>query len=741
MKRKPIVAYGYGFVTDEHLQQGHDEYAFRNKQIADWNATWRPLSMEEQKQLESQGNTCPNWNDVLVEDPIDLSLIRNSAFYGLVRIGSLEPYTVSYHDFALPEGIRDSHIISCDIGRHSSIHRCGYLSHYIVDEQCILSEIDEMDTTNHAKFGNGVLKQGEEESVRIWLNIMNEAESRSVLPFESMICADAWLWGTYREHSKLLDRLVVLTEQEVDLHRGWYGYVGVGSVIKSCRVIKDVLFGACVYVKGANKLKNLTIRSHEDCATQIGEGVELVNGIIGFGCHVFYGVKAVRFIMGNNSNLKYGARLLNSVLGDNSTISCCEVLNTLVFPFHEQHHNNSFLIASLVQGQSNMAAGANIGSNHNTRGNDGEMQARRGFWPALSSSIKFNSKFASFTLITKGDYPHELNIPIPFSMVGYQENSGRITIMPAYWWMYNRYALERNGWKFKNRDKRTFVTQHIEADYMAPDTMEEILSAMDLLSLWVGRAAVGASLVAPGLGANEDALREQGRMLLETHPEQVGTLEVVASGIDRSITPSIVLKVAEGYRAYREMVIFGSVRILLTYLERQGQKLPEFQEETTAWLANKPMHFESVSGPFRNMGGQLVSEPQIKRLIHRIEEGQVDSWQAIHDQYAIWWEEYPRVKATVALQTLQKLLRTTQLDVIQWEYLIDRFLILCDQNALEVYRSRKKDFEDPFRKMVYRNDEEMEAVLGKPEDNSFIKQSRSDMEKLKELARRFSPWV
>jgi hypothetical protein len=230
-------------------------------------------------------------------------------------------------------------------------------------------------------------------------------------------------------------------------------------------------------------------------------------------------------------------------------------------------------------------------------------------------------------------------------------------------------------------------------------------------------------------------------MLLETHPEQVGTLEVVASGIDRSITPSIVLKVAEGYRAYREMVIFGSVRILLAYLDGQGQKLPDFQKETNVWLANEPMHLESVSGPFRNMGGQLVSEPQIKRLIHRIEEGQVDSWKAIHDQYATWWEEYPRVKATVALQTLQKLLRTAQLDVVQWEYLIDRFLILCDQNALEVYRSRKKDFEDPFRKMVYRNEEEMDAVLGKPEDNSFIKQSRSDMEKLKELARRFSPWV
>ena len=26
--------------------------------------------------------------------------------------------------------------------------------------------------------------------------------------------------------------------------------------------------------------------------------------------------------------------------------------------------------------------------------------------------------------------------------------------MPAYWFMYNMYALERNAWKYVDRDKR-----------------------------------------------------------------------------------------------------------------------------------------------------------------------------------------------------------------------------------------------------------------------------------------------
>ena len=50
----------------------------------------------------------------------------------------------------------------------------------------------------------------------------------------------------------------------------------------------------------------------------------MVNGIMGYGSHVFYQAVAVRFVIGRNCQLKYGARLLNSVLGDNSTVSCCE---------------------------------------------------------------------------------------------------------------------------------------------------------------------------------------------------------------------------------------------------------------------------------------------------------------------------------------------------------------------------------------------------------------------------------
>ena len=295
-----------------------------------------------------------------------------------------------------------------------------------------------------------------------------------------MLPGDAYLWSKYIDDEELQNKFILLTEKEFDKRRGYYGTVGDRTVIKNCKIIKDVSIGTDAYLKGANKLKNLTINSDEKRTSQIGEGCELVNGIVGYGCRIFYGVKAVRFVMASHSQLKYGARLINSYLGNNSTISCCEVLNSLIFPAHEQHHNNSFLCASLVMGQSNIAAGATIGSNHNSRSADGEIVAGRGFWPGLCVSLKHNSKFATFTILAKADFPAELNIPIPFCLVSNDVANDKLVVMPGYWFMYNMYALARNTWKYVDRDRRTEKIQTIEYDYLAPDTINEMFDAIKI---------------------------------------------------------------------------------------------------------------------------------------------------------------------------------------------------------------------------------------------------------------------
>ena len=585
----PAETLGRKFIPEEYLPQGKDEDYLRNEQSPKPAGYWRSLRAEEIEALVKNANTCDDWDGVLVTDQFDPRLVKNCEFSGLVRIGRLEKVFLEHHELKMPTGISNSLIISCDIGDNVAIHHVRYLAHYIIGDNVMLLNIDEMNTTNHAKFGNGVVKDGEPEEVRIWIDLINEAGGRAVIPFDGMIPADAYIWAKYRQDAGLQKKLVQLTQNQVDSRRGFYGTVGDACVIKNSRIIKDVKIGPRCYVKGANKLKNLTINSSQDEPTQIGEGVELVNGIIGPGCHVFYGCKAVRFVMGNNSNLKYGARLIHSLLGDNSTVSCCEILNNLIFPAHEQHHNNSFLVAALVMGQSNVAAGVTIGSNHNSRANDGEIQAGRGFWPGLCTTLKHNCRFASFVLLAKGEYPAELDVRLPFALLSNDVARDRLLVMPAFWWSRNMYALVRNTWKFRSRDQRKTKTQNIEFDWLAPDTAEEMFGALRLLEIWTAKAHLRAASRTIEEQTDQQ-LAALGRRLLAAAEDETAALEVLGENIEDSRRKVVVVKAREGYRSYRQMLHFYAVKNLFYLVNQHScyRTIIQNPQVFYKWMAQNP---------------------------------------------------------------------------------------------------------------------------------------------------------
>ena len=833
----PAGNIGTNFIPREYLPEGEDEHYLRNTQQTRPSEQWRHLQSSELELLVKNGNYAEDWDKVLVTDPFDPQQILNSQFFGLVRIGRLEPGMLEHHDLRVMTGITNSKVIACDVGDDCAVHNVRYLAHFILGNRVVLINIDEMHTTNYAKFGNGILKEGESEEVRVWLDLMNETGGRQVLPFEEMITADAYLWAKYRDDEKLMEKLKIITQGAFDTRRGYYGIVGDQSVIKNTRIIKDVQTGSCCYIKGANKLKNLTIKSTAEEPSQIVEGVELVNGIIGLGCHIFYGCKAVRFITGNNAHLKYGARLLNSFLGDNSTVSCCEILNNLIFPAHEQHHNNSFLVASCTLGQSNIAAGATIGSNHNSRANDNEIFAGRGFWPGLCTSLKHSSRFASFVLIAKGSYPAELDIPLPFSLVNNNVTLDRLEVMPAYWWLYNLYALARNSWKYQARDKRKTKFQHIEFDCFAPDTVEEIRRACSLLARWAEDAA--APDIPPGprntgsvgdtAALNDTAARRRParghtepscsidlsspadlppaehtpEMELPNAPlppkmELPLEIELPCGTLERSKRKAVLIKVREGYRAYREMLFYYAAVNILRYFEEHPDT--GFERGTEELRAG--FHTDWV-----NLGGQLVPEEDVRKIRDDIASGVLGSWKAIHERYDELWKEYPLQKQRHAFGVLRDVLAASDAAAStdsgpftgctgststgsgtstsgigspstrsavssgsaassgaassvptsedpssagsghrtassvpgphpastlpskkQVHEAFDRAACIQRHILAEVYASRKKDYDNPFRKMTYRNNAEMEAVAGTIDSNSFIRQVQEDTE-------------
>ena len=705
----PAAALSDGWIDAQYLPEGKDKYYIRNMQVKAPEEGWRHLNSDEIERLVKNNNTASSWDTVWVTDSFEPRMIKDNKFYGTVRIGRVSGGALQYHDLRLPVGITNSSIHSCDIGDDCAIHDVHYLSHYIIGDHCMLFNIQEMDTTDHAKFGNGIVKDGEPEEVRVKIQIMNETGVRSVMPFDGMIPADAYLWGKYVDDRLLQQRLADITQRTVDHHRGYYGMIGERCVIKNSSIIKDVKIGSDCYIKGASKLKNITINSSCSEPSQIGENVILVNGIVGYGCRIFYSCTAVKFILGNNSNLKYGARLIDSIMGDNSTISCCEVLNNLIFPAHEQHHNNSFLIASVIMGQSNMAAGATVGSNHNSRTNDGEIVAGRGFWPGLCSSVKHSSRFACYTLLAKGDFPAELDIPLPFSLVNNNVTDNCLEIIPAYWWLYNMYALARNSWKYKTRDKRITKVQNIEFDTFAPDTMSEVLRARKLLEVWVGKACCD------DVHADECLLQKKGRQLLCGDRKSVDTLTVLGEGVERSRRPVHILKVYDAYHAYGDMLIHYAMSSLLAK-EDNASALKGVDARRTvlpdeAWV---------------NMGGQLMPEYEVDCLRADIRDGRLDSWEDIHKRYDEIWNRYTVDKWYHAYACLCTVLDAEVMTPELWLQALAHEERIQRRIAEQVYVSRKKDHDNPFRACTCRNEEELQAVFGSVDDNSFVRQMREE---------------
>jgi glutamate/tyrosine decarboxylase-like PLP-dependent enzyme len=120
-------------------------------------------------------------------------------------------------------------------------------------------------------------------------------------------------------------------------------------------------------------------------------------------------------------------------------------------------------------------------------------------------------------------------------------------------------------------------------------------------------------------------------------------------------------------------------------------------------------------------------------LIRQIHAGKVRTWGAIHQFYIHQGEQYPLDKLQHALAALKQTGGATlrKLGLKGLTALFREAMATREWMTKEIYSSREKDYSNPFRKMVYESTEEMNAVVGRLEDNSFIRQEKEATKKFK----------
>jgi hypothetical protein len=291
--------------------------------------------------------------------------------------------------------------------------------------------------------------------------------------------------------------------------------------------------------------------------------------------------------------------------------------------------------------------------------------------------------------------------------------------MPAYWFMHNMYALARNSRKYADRDKRTEKIQCLEYDFLAPDSINEMIQALKLFKQFTGKAFL--QKFEPDKTLSESACIQIGQKLLEERNPIVEELSILAEGFENSERNVRLIKVLNAYHLFKELISYYAVCQLLEFIKSrtfknldQVQKALPTRLRLTEWV---------------NVGGQLIQQSSLNGCILQIQKGTMRNWEQLHLFYAKQGENYPKDKlqhALAAAETIQGL-HIRKMSKVQMKTFLLESLSTAEWMTQGIYDSRSKDYSNSFRRMVYESPEEMNAVNGSLEDNSFIREEKGSL--------------
>ena len=240
---------------------------------------------------------------------------------------------------------------------------------------------------------------------------------------------------------------------------------------------------------------------------------------------------------------------------------------------------------------------------------------------------------------------------------------------------------------------------------------------------------------------SDQEAQELGRVLLSDDQDLIGNLEILAYGLERHSRPAVILKARRAWRAYGYMLRYYGTLAVAAWME--AHPLVPFAS-LMADLASDASGSRCTE--WVNLGGQIVPSYRLDALRLKIGAGELNSWAAIHAEYDTMAEQYLRDTSVHGLRVLLSLIvQEKGADEVPIPGILSAKLFRAElEKALEtrrwmeeqVYYSREKDFKDPFRAITFRNKEEMTAVVGTPQTNSFVVLAKKETQDLEQRIQR-----
>ncbi len=418
--------------------------------------------------LQKQGCTAADWNNIVVSPKFIPENVKNVQFSGWIEIGD-NSGTVEF-DGGMQRncGIYQASIHNCTIGDHVYISQiCNYIANYDIEDHVILENIESCLVDGETTFGNGIK-----------VSTLDETGGRGVLIYDKLSAHLAYFLAWYRHRHCLINQLETLITDYAQSVKSNRGSIGKYSVIRNCRQIKNVKFGAHSQVLGATRLENGSVNSNEFAPIKLGSGIIAENFIVSSGAEISDGTIVSHCFVGQGCILGKQYSAENSLFFANCQGFHGEACSIFGGPYTVTHHKSTLLIAGMFS-FCNAGSGSNQSNHMYKLGPIHHGIVERGSKTTSDSYILWPAKIGPFTLVMGRHYKNTDTSDLPFSYL--IENKDDSWIAPGI--NLRSVGTIRDVMKWPRRDRRKDPEKIdcINFNLLSPFTIKKMQKGLDIL--------------------------------------------------------------------------------------------------------------------------------------------------------------------------------------------------------------------------------------------------------------------
>ncbi|MDZ7386248.1 MAG: DUF4954 family protein [candidate division KSB1 bacterium] len=655
---------------------------------------FRPLTADEVRALQEQGCRAEDWGAVLVAPDFDPARVWHSTFAGQVRLGACRGWIELHDGVRKPCGIYRSSLQDCSIGQDCYIADVRSLARYDIGDQVAIENVGTMAVVGETTFGNGVR-----------IEVLNEAGGREKPLFQGITAQIAYLIVTYRHDHALISKLYELVDKEVAATKSTRGTVGNGARITDCITVRNVAIGPHTRITGALHLEEGTIASNEHDPVFIGEGVIAKKFIALSGAHIDGAAVVDKCIVGQGVRIGKQYSAENSGFFANSECFHGEAVSVFAGPYTVTHHKSTLLIAGMFSFY-NAGSGSNQSNHMYKLGPVHQGILGRGAKTGSFSYMMWPCRVGAFTGVIGKHYANFDTSEFPFSYI--LESERKSVLQPAM--NLCTVGTRRDSAKWPKRDRRRDPDKRdlINFALFSPYTVGRILLGIERLNELEAAAPSDEPYV------------------------QYGGVHIKRAKLRPAIDQyEMAVRVYLGEELAKHLEAAGQVRTYGELIQHLYRPRPE------------------AIGRWIDLAGMLAPKQAVQHLIASITAGEVQSLEELRARLKALHEDYEALAWAWCIDVIEKrtgtdfrhLGRAHLVKMLRdWHESVARF------NAL-VLEDARKEFSERSRigygldGSVDERDRDFEAVIGKYEENKFVKEVEAETVAVRERAARLISFV